>query len=65
MRWVLGHPQVFLNTSSDARLLGLALDAVAAMACDGIAAPTDDELQADLDALGVEPLFDGAELERI
>jgi hypothetical protein len=27
--------------------------------------PTDDELHADLSAHGVEPLFDGATLERI
>jgi aryl-alcohol dehydrogenase-like predicted oxidoreductase len=65
VQWVLGHPQVFLNTSSDARLLGLALDAAEAMGADGFAPPTDRELQADLDALGVEALFDGAELERI
>ena len=65
VQWVLGHPQVFLNTSSDARLLGLALDAAESMGADAFEPPTDAELQADIDALGVEPLFDGAQLERI
>lgn len=61
VRWVLGHDQLFLNSSSDARLLPVILEAAA----EGGAAPTDAEMQADVDALGVEPLFDGAALERI
>ena len=61
VRWVLGHPQVFLNTSSDARMLRTILDAAAS--ADGV--PGDDQLRADVAALGVERLFDGAELERI
>jgi len=61
VRWVLGHDQVFLNTSSDARLLPTIL----AAAAEGGAPPSDAEVQADVDALGVEPLFDGAALERI
>lgn len=61
VRWVLARPQLFLNTSSDARLLPVILDAAAA----GAGAPADDELRADAEAHGVEPLFDGAELERI
>lgn len=61
VRWVLGHDQLFLNTSSDGRLLGHAL----AAAADPTPAPTDAEMQADVDAHGIEPLFDGAELERI
>jgi len=61
VRWVLGHPQLFLNTSSDASLLGAALDAAAQP--DPV--PTDAELQADVDELGIEALFDGAALERI
>jgi aryl-alcohol dehydrogenase-like predicted oxidoreductase len=61
VRWVLGDHRVFLNTSSDVRLLGAILDAA-----DGDPVrPGDDELQADVDALGLEPLFDGATLERI
>lgn len=61
VRWVLGHEQVFLNTSSDARLLPVILEAAAA----GGPPPPDAELQADLRAHGVEALFDGAALERI
>jgi aryl-alcohol dehydrogenase-like predicted oxidoreductase len=61
VRWVLGNPQVFLNTSSDARLLRTALEAVAA----GDPRPTDAEMEADAAAFGVRPLFDGADLERI
>lgn len=60
-RWVLGHDQLFLNTSSDARLLAVALEAAA----DPLPVPSDAELQADAAAHGVEPLFDGAALERI
>jgi aryl-alcohol dehydrogenase-like predicted oxidoreductase len=61
VRWVLADGQVFLNTSSDARMLRTILDAASGTA----PAPTDDELHADLAAHGVEPLFDGAALERI
>jgi aryl-alcohol dehydrogenase-like predicted oxidoreductase len=61
VRWVLGHGQVFLNTSSDAGLLGAALEAAAAP--DPV--PTDAEMQADVAELGIHPLFDGAALERI
>jgi hypothetical protein len=61
VRWVLGHPQLFLNPSSDARLLPTAL-AAAATAADP---PTDAELRADVAAQGIEPLFDGEALERI
>ncbi len=61
VRWVLGNPQVFLNTSSDARLLRTALEAVAA----ADPRPTDAEMEADAAAFGVRPLFDGADLERI
>jgi aryl-alcohol dehydrogenase-like predicted oxidoreductase len=61
VRWVLSHPGVFLITSSDARLLRPTLQA----AQTDSPRPTDEEMQADLDALGIEPLFDGASLERI
>ena len=61
VRWVLANDQVFLNTSSDARLLPAILEEAAA----GGPTPTDDELQADADALGIVPLFDGGALERI
>jgi hypothetical protein len=52
---------VFLNSSSDARLLPAILDA----AEQGGTPPTAQELEADVAAHGVRPLFDGAELERI
>ena len=52
---------MFLNTSSDARLLRTALEAATA----GGARPTDAEMEADIAAHGVRPLFDGADLERI
>jgi aryl-alcohol dehydrogenase-like predicted oxidoreductase len=63
VRWVLSHPGVFLNSSSDARLLRGTLEA----ASDGSATlrPSDSEMEADVAALGIEPLFDGGELERI
>jgi aryl-alcohol dehydrogenase-like predicted oxidoreductase len=61
VRWVLGHPQLFLNTSSDARLL----PAVLAAAASGGPVPTEADLQADVDDHGIRPLFDGGALERI
>ena len=60
-RFVLGRPQLFLNSSSDARLLRATL--AAAAAGDGV--PTDAEMQADVEQHGMQPLFDGAALERI
>ena len=59
--WVLSHPQVFLNTSSDARLLPLALEAAAHLG----PRPSDEAMRQDVEALGIEPLFDGGRLERI
>ncbi len=61
VNYVLARPQLFLNTSSDARLLSAAVDAATAE----LKAPTDEELEADALRLGITPLFDGAELERI
>jgi aryl-alcohol dehydrogenase-like predicted oxidoreductase len=61
VRYVLGQPRLFLNTSSDARLLPTTLAAAEA----GGPVPSDDELRADAEAFGVQPLFDGGELERI
>jgi aryl-alcohol dehydrogenase-like predicted oxidoreductase len=61
VRWVLGHTRLFLNTSSDASLLGAALDAAAQP--DPV--PTDAEMQRDVDEHEIEALFDGAALERI
>jgi aryl-alcohol dehydrogenase-like predicted oxidoreductase len=61
VRNVLGRPQLFLNTSSDARLL----EATLAAADSRGPAPSAAELDADVLAQGITPLFDGAELERI
>jgi aryl-alcohol dehydrogenase-like predicted oxidoreductase len=61
VHWVLANPGVFLNTSSDSRLLRSILEAASAPA----AAPADTEMLADMDALGITPLFDGGTLERI
>jgi aryl-alcohol dehydrogenase-like predicted oxidoreductase len=61
VRYVLGRPQAFLNTSSDARLLRPTLEAAVA---DG-PTPADTEMQSDAEAEGITPLFDGGALERI
>ncbi len=59
--FVLGREQLFLNTSSDSRLLRPVLEA--ATRHGGV--PSDATMQADADALGVSALFDGGALERI
>jgi aryl-alcohol dehydrogenase-like predicted oxidoreductase len=61
VRFVIGQPQLFLNSSSDTRLLRSTLQAASA----GGAVPTDEEMQADVLAMGVTPIFDGGRLERI
>ena len=61
VRWVLSHGQVFLNTSSDARLLRPILEAAAG----GLGPPTPAEMEADIEAQDIQPLFDGGTLERI
>ena len=61
VRYVLGRPGLFLNSSSDARLLRPIVEAAAA--ADGL--PTDAEMEADRSVECIEPLFDGAGLERI
>ncbi len=61
VRFVLANPQLFLNSSSDLRLLRPILEAATA----GGPAPADEELQRDAEDLRIEPLFDGTELERI
>jgi aryl-alcohol dehydrogenase-like predicted oxidoreductase len=61
VRYVLGRPGLFLNSSSDARLLRPILEAAAA----GGPPPTEEEMAADVARQGIEPLFDGAALERI
>jgi len=61
VRFVLSRPGLFLNTTSDAQLLPAVFDAAAGP----LDAPSEAELEADRLALGINPLFDGAELERI
>ena len=61
MRYVLADQQLFLNTTSDARLVPLIVDAAGGT----LDRPTDDEMLADNEAFGISPLFDGTELERI
>ncbi len=61
VRYVLSNGRLFLNTSSDARLLPMLVAAASA----DLTPPTDDELTADEEQFGITPLFDGAELERI
>jgi aryl-alcohol dehydrogenase-like predicted oxidoreductase len=61
VRYVLSDERVFLNTTSDARLLPLIVDA----ASGDLTAPSDEELLADEAALDVTPIFDGDTLERI
>ena len=53
MHFVLARPGLFLNTSSDARLLPLILDAAA----ETVVEPSPAELAADAARYGIEPLF--------
>jgi aryl-alcohol dehydrogenase-like predicted oxidoreductase len=62
VRYVLGNEQLFLNTTSDATLLPLVLDAAEA---GDLSAPSADELRDDVDTYGITALFDGETLERI
>lgn len=64
MRFVLAEDDLFFNTSSDATLLPTVLE-IAGRLGDAVIAPTDAELDADIDAVGIEPIFDGGVLERI
>jgi hypothetical protein len=61
VRYVLADQQVFLVSTSDARLLPYIVEAAGGP----LARPTDDELLADNETFGISPLFDGSELERI
>lgn len=60
-RYVLQRDQLFLITSSDARPLRPTLQA----ASPGCAPPSDTEMEQDVSALGIKPLFDGKALDRI
>src|SRR4051812_28879069 len=59
--FVLGNPQLFIDSSSAIDQLPHVLAAADTMA----AAPSDDELAADVSSFDMAPLFDGTELERI
>ena len=61
VRYVLCRTGLFLNSSSDARLLRPILETAVA----GGPAPADEEMAADIERHEIEPLFDGAALERI
>lgn len=63
VRYVLSNPQLFLDTTSDASLLPVVLDAVSTAADAG--APNAAELRNDIEQFGITSLFDGADLERI
>ncbi|WP_426572884.1 aldo/keto reductase [Aquihabitans sp. McL0605] len=59
--FVLGRDGIFLNTSSDANLLA----AIVAAAEAGAPVPSAAELQGDVEANDMAPLFDGGALDRI
>ncbi len=61
VRFVMADEQVFLNTTSDARLL----PQIVAAASGNLGAPTREELEADALGQGITPLFEPGELERI
>jgi aryl-alcohol dehydrogenase-like predicted oxidoreductase len=60
VRYVLGHPQLFIDSSSAIDQLTHVL-----AAAESTATPSEDALAADVADFGLAPLFDGAELERI
>jgi aryl-alcohol dehydrogenase-like predicted oxidoreductase len=53
VHWVLGHAGLFLNSVGDVNILPRVLDAANRF----VAPPTDDEMQAQVDKLGMRPLF--------
>ena len=64
MRFVLAEPELFLNTTSDATVLPTVLD-IAGRLEEPVTAASEAEIDADITALGVEPIFDRGALERI
>ena len=64
MRYVLAEPDLFLNTTSDATVLPTVL-AVAARLGEVVDPPEAEALEADIAELGIRPIFDGGDLERI
>ena len=61
VRWVLGNPQVFLTTTSDATVMARVL----AAAEGDLTRPDDAAMAADVADLDMAPLFDGGAIERI
>jgi aryl-alcohol dehydrogenase-like predicted oxidoreductase len=61
VRFVLCEADLFLDTTSDARLLSTLVE----VASGDLTAPSEAEMRADAATFGITPLFDGAELERI
>jgi len=61
VRYVLSQPDLFLNTTSDATLLPLILEA----AQGDLTCPLDEEMNRDIAEFGMTPLFDGGVLDRI
>jgi aryl-alcohol dehydrogenase-like predicted oxidoreductase len=59
--YVLGRPQLFLNSSSDAGLLRPILSAASRQ----LTMPSDEDMRLDTEAHDIAPLFDGEALERI
>jgi aryl-alcohol dehydrogenase-like predicted oxidoreductase len=53
VHWVLGHAGLFLNSVGDVHVLPRVLDAANRF----VAPPTDDEMQTQVDKLGMQPLF--------
>jgi aryl-alcohol dehydrogenase-like predicted oxidoreductase len=57
IHWALARPGVFVNTSSDATLLSLALQAARDFDSDGSESLALDQLSDDVQRQGIEPLF--------
>jgi aryl-alcohol dehydrogenase-like predicted oxidoreductase len=62
VQWVLANSNVFLNSTSDATVLPLVLQAAQAFSGNR---PSDEAMEADIASFNMRPLFDGADLERI
>jgi aryl-alcohol dehydrogenase-like predicted oxidoreductase len=57
VRWVLSRENVFLNSSSDGRILEQTLQVAAELGAGRAEPPSDQAMQADRAALAIEPLF--------
>jgi ABC-type iron transport system FetAB ATPase subunit len=64
VHYVLAEPDLFLNTTSDARLLPHLFEAARRFTANPTA-PTASDMERDAMDLDITPLFDGNELERI